>query len=127
MQSVNVSVKQSNVQAETYKRGIDGATWYLGSPKELESYKSGDFCFDDDNLDIYRCEKGEWVLLCNLNNLHLIYELCEKYEKMFQELVDNAKKHPSYREWWFGTREEYNSLTNDERNEKLIYFIEEGT
>lgn len=127
MQSVNVSVKQSNVQAETYKRGIDGATWYLGSPEELESYKSGDFCFDDDNLDIYRCEKGEWVLLCNLNNLHLIYELCEKYEKMFQELVDNAKEHPSYREWWFGTREEYNSLTKDERNEKLIYFIEEGT
>lgn len=127
MQSVNVSVKQSNVQAETYKRGIDGATWYLGSPEELESYKSGDFCFDDNNLDIYRCEKGEWVLLCNLNNLHLIYELCDKYEKMFQELVENAKQHPSYREWWFGTREEYNSLTNDERNEKLIYFIEEGT
>lgn len=127
MQSVNVSVKQSNVQAETYKRGIDGATWYLGSPEELESYKSGDFCFDDDNLDIYRCEKGEWILLCNLNNLHLIYELCEKYEKMFQELVDNAKEHPSYREWWFGTREKFNSLTNDERNEKLIYFIEEGT
>jgi hypothetical protein len=127
MQNVKVSVKQNKVNAETHGRGIDGATWYLGTPEKIETFKSGDFCFDDENFDIYRCEKGEWVLLCNLNNLHLIYELCEKYKIMLQELVDNAKEHPSYREWWFGTREEYNSLTQDERNEKLIYFIEEGT
>ncbi len=127
MQNVNVSVKQSRVHAESMNRGLDGATWYLGSPEDVESFKSGDFCFDDESLDIYRCEKGEWVLLCNLNNLHLIYELCEKYEKMFEALVENAKEHPSYREWWFGTRDEYNSLSKDERNEKLIYFIEEGT
>ncbi len=30
-------------------------------------------------------------------------------------------------DWWFGTREEYNSLSDREKTEKQLYFIEEGT
>ena len=29
--------------------------------------------------------------------------------------------------WWFGTRTEYNHLSESEKNEKDLYFIEEGT
>ncbi len=29
--------------------------------------------------------------------------------------------------WWFGTRDEYNSLSAEERASRDIYFIEEGT
>lgn len=30
-------------------------------------------------------------------------------------------------DWWFGTRAEYNRLSQAERSEKSLYFIEEGT
>lgn len=30
-------------------------------------------------------------------------------------------------DWWFGTREEYNSLSDAEKTEKSLYFIEEGS
>ncbi len=30
-------------------------------------------------------------------------------------------------DWWFGTREEYNRLSDREKTEKQLYFIEEGT
>ena len=30
-------------------------------------------------------------------------------------------------DWWFGTRSEYNSLSESEKTEKSLYFIEEGT
>ncbi len=30
-------------------------------------------------------------------------------------------------DWWFGTRDEYNSLPADEKTSKSLYFIEEGT
>ncbi|MBR5232975.1 MAG: hypothetical protein IKW03_02075 [Clostridia bacterium] len=30
-------------------------------------------------------------------------------------------------DWWFGTRTEYNNLSESQKYEKEIYFIEEGT
>lgn len=30
-------------------------------------------------------------------------------------------------DWWFGTRDEYNALSSDEKTAKSLYFIEEGT
>ncbi len=30
-------------------------------------------------------------------------------------------------DWWFGTRAEFNSLSETEKTEKSLYFIEEGS
>lgn len=30
-------------------------------------------------------------------------------------------------DWWFGTRNEYNALSEAEKTSKSLYFIEEGT
>lgn len=30
-------------------------------------------------------------------------------------------------DWWFGTREEFNMLSDAEKSEKSLYFIEEGS
>lgn len=30
-------------------------------------------------------------------------------------------------DWWFGTRNEYNSLSAEEKTSKSMYFIEEGS
>lgn len=30
-------------------------------------------------------------------------------------------------DWWFGTREEYNKLSDYEKKSRQLYFIEEGT
>lgn len=30
-------------------------------------------------------------------------------------------------DWWFGTRTEYNALSANEKTEKSLYFIEEGS
>lgn len=30
-------------------------------------------------------------------------------------------------DWWFGTRDEYNALTDNEKTSKQLYFIEEGS
>ncbi len=41
---------------------------------------------------------------------------------------DNGEKQTfELPDWWFGTRSEYDNLTESEKREKSLYFIEEGT
>ena len=43
-------------------------------------------------------------------------------------VLDNGNRYfVAFPNWWFGTRNEYNSLTSEERNSKDLYFIEEGS
>ena len=41
---------------------------------------------------------------------------------------DNGNKQTlSLPGWWFGTREEYNAMTSEEKAEYSLHFIEEGS
>ena len=40
---------------------------------------------------------------------------------------DDTMENFVFPDWWFGTRTEYNRLSDKEKREKQLYFIEEGT
>lgn len=42
-------------------------------------------------------------------------------------LDDNSKSKLTFPDWWFGTRAEYNAMTQDEKNMFELHFIEEGS
>ena len=110
-------------------KGKDGATWYSGDPAAISYCKTGDFCFDPETYDIYKCKKGgigtaaEWDCICNLDATGEIGKLRTEYTELLASLSDMAAFSP----WWFGTREEYNAMTSEEKAEYSLHFIEEGS
>lgn len=40
---------------------------------------------------------------------------------------DDSLENFVFPDWWFGTRTEYNNLSDAEKTSKQLYFIEEGT
>ncbi len=40
---------------------------------------------------------------------------------------DGSEQCFSIPDWWFGTREEYNALSSEEKQSRALYFIEEGS
>ncbi len=143
------------INVRTLAKGKDGTTWYSGTLDTVLSCKKGDFCFDYSGFDIYKCVKGgnpetsSWEWVCNLNNLNQITEFISKNQKEIESALNNLNTQAeslstdvlnkvnlmlkkitdsaAYKPWWFGTREEYNAMTSDERNKYELHFIEEGT
>ena len=51
-----------------------------------------------------------------------------QHENLLTVTYDNGEEQIfELPDWWFGTRNEYNSLSESEKTEKSLYFIEEGT
>ena len=51
-----------------------------------------------------------------------------QHENLLTVTYDNGEEQIfELPDWWFGTRNEYNSLSESEKAEKSLYFIEEGT
>lgn len=129
MESVTGIEQRRKIIAKTLAKGKDGATWYSGDPAAIPSCKTGDFCFDPETYDIYKCTKGGigtaavWETVCNLDPTGEIDELKEEYYALLDQLSDMAAFSP----WWFGTRKEYNALTAEEKAEYALHFIEEGS
>lgn len=126
-------LKIPKVIAATLQKGQDGATWHSGDVKTVMSCKNGDYCFNPDTFDIYKCIGGgnadisQWEWICNLNNLDKINDFLNSSRQELQKLIDSVIESPAYKPWWFGTREEYNSISEEERNIYDLHFIEEGT
>lgn len=40
---------------------------------------------------------------------------------------DGSIENFIFPDWWFGTRNQYNELSHEEKTSKQLYFIEEGT
>ncbi|MBR3868072.1 MAG: hypothetical protein IKM66_02035 [Clostridia bacterium] len=52
----------------------------------------------------------------------------EQHENLLTVTYDNGKTQVfELPDWWFGTRAQYNALSADEKKEKSLYFIEEGS
>lgn len=141
---VYISDNAEKVKAKSYPSGNDGATWFSGEYTAVEMSRKGDHCFNGATFDIHRCIEGgkpgvaKWEFVCNLNNLEqikefigyantvaeeLIAEVRNNTDKAIKELVDSPANNP----WWFGTREEFNALTEETKGEYVLFFIEEGT
>lgn len=56
-----------------------------------------------------------------------ISEIEQKDNKLTVTYDNGDKQVFELPDWWFGTRDEYNSLSDTEKTEKSLYFIEEGT
>lgn len=56
-----------------------------------------------------------------------IREISQHGNRLTVTYDDGIKQDFMLPDWWFGTREEYNSLSEAEKTEKSLYFIEEGT
>lgn len=139
------------IAARILTKGQDGATWYTGSPDTVTLCKKGDLCFDSVTFDIYKCIIGGnsntavWEWVCNLNNLNQITEFINTYKDKIEDILkdldnqagaikqdvkimlDMLTNSQAYKPWWFGTREEYNSMTEAERNKYKLHFVEEGS
>ncbi len=119
--------KTPKVVAETLKKGKDGTMWYVGCCEDITDCKAGDFCFDPDNYDIYRFVNGSWGFVCNLNNLDKIQQFIDEYQPIIERLIKEINNSPAYKSWWFGTKDEYNAMTQDEKTMYELHFIEEGS
>lgn len=52
----------------------------------------------------------------------------KQHENMLTVTYDNGEEQNfELPDWWFGTRAEYNNLSESEKKSKSLYFIEEGT
>lgn len=117
------------VIVKTLAKGKDGATWYSGYPSDIPYCKAGDFCFNAETFDISHCVSGgdsnsaEWEVVCNLDVSGQIDRLRSDYSALLESLSDI----PAFCPWWFGTRNEYNAMTAEERNGYSLHFIEEGS
>lgn len=127
MSTFSIIQKTPKVIAEALAKGKDGTTWYVGDCEDIKNCKAGDFCFNSDSYDIHRFVNGGWTFVCNLNNLEKIEEFIAEYKSIIEQLIAELKNSPTYRPWWFGTKDEYNSMTQDERNMYELHFIEEGS
>ena len=56
-----------------------------------------------------------------------IKEISQSQNKLSVTYDDDKTQDFMLPDWWFGTRAEYNRLSQAERSEKSLYFIEEGT
>ena len=56
-----------------------------------------------------------------------IKEISQTQNRLIVTYDDDKTQEFMLPDWWFGTREEYNSLPEAEKTEKSLYFIEEGT
>ena len=54
-------------------------------------------------------------------------EISQSQNKLTVTYDDDKTQDFMLPDWWFGTRDEYNSLSEAEKTEKSLYFIEEGT
>lgn len=114
-------LKIPKVKAATLPKGQDGATWYAGSPNAVILCKKGDFCFDPGTFDIYKCIVGgnynaaAWELVCTLDPTGEI-----------KQILADLETNPIMKAW-FGTKEEYNAMTEADRNKYELHFIEEGS
>ena len=143
------------IHANILSKGKDGSTWHNSAPEKVALCKKGDFCFDGSTFDVHYCISGgnektaNWEWVCNLNNLEQIAAFIarhqEEYEAILKSFTERAAEIESnvhanvekileyitasyaYKPWWFGTREEYNSMTVEQRNAYVLHFIEEGT
>lgn len=52
----------------------------------------------------------------------------KQYENILAVTYDDGEIQEFFLpDWWFGTRTEYNNLSEDNKKSKSLYFIEEGT
>ena len=56
-----------------------------------------------------------------------IKEITQTKNEIIIVFDDDTRQVLSFPDWWFGTRNEYNRLSQEERCSKDLYFIEEGT
>ena len=127
MNDVTVIRNTPKAVAVTLMKGRDGTVWYVGTPDGVGSCKTGDFCFDPDSYDLFRYSDGAWGLLCNINNLDRIEEFIDGYTGKIEAIISQVTDSPCYKPWWFGTREEYNAMTAEQRAAWELHFIEEGS
>lgn len=151
MSNVVIVQKTPRVTVKTLAKGKDGSTWYAGAPNSVQSCVTGDFCFDPETFNVYKCTNGgtpqfaQWELICNLNNLNKIMEFINTYQNDLEMLIGNFRHQAdlikqdvlntldkisnssAYKPWWFGTREEYNAMSQSEINKYELFFVEEGS
>lgn len=129
MDNVTGIEKRRKIIANILAKGKDGATWYSGDPAAISYCKTGDFCFDPASFDIYQCMIGGvgknalWETVCNLDATGEIKRLQNEYQELLASLTDI----PAFCPWWFGTRAQYNAMSNDEKEAYSMHFIEEGS
>ena len=107
--------------ARLLSKGKDGATWHSGALESITSCKKGDFCFNPDTFEIYKCFYGG-----NSNTAVWEFVCCLDPTGEIRQILAELNANPITKAW-FGTREEYNAMTSDERNMYELHFIEEGT
>lgn len=111
----------SRVIVKTLPKGRDGNTWHRGTPDSVSLCKKGDFCFDENTFNIYYCVSGG-----NSNTAVWEFVCCLDPTGEIRQILAELNANPITKAW-FGTREEYNAMTSDERNMYDLHFIEEGT
>lgn len=112
---------KKRIKVRILQKGKDGSTWYSGDVSSISLCKTGDFCLNPDTFDILKCTSGgspdtaQWETVCNLDATGEIKQILAELEA---NPITSA---------WFGTRDEYNALTQEEREAFELHFIEEGT
>ena len=56
-----------------------------------------------------------------------IREILQTKNELIIIFDDGVRQILPFPDWWFGTRSEYNRLSAEEKQNKDLYFIEEGT
>lgn len=115
------------VIVKTLQKGRDGSTWYCGYLEDIQACKTGDFCFNPEDLSIFRCVSGGltdnavWKFICRIEipDVELPTKVSELendvgYITEHQDVSGFAKKSTTLS--GYGIKDAY---TKDETNSKI--------